>query len=298
MTFATAGIDVGGTRIKAVVLADGAVALEHTIATPPDIKDRFGEVLAGVLTHLQDSYRPPLSGVGVAVPGLVDEAGGIGLWSANLGWRDLDVPAALRPYTELPVRLGHDVRCGLLAEHRLGAATDIEHALFLPLGTGIAAALLLGGRTVSAAPWTGELGHVVIDPGGTACGCGKHGCLETVASASAIGRQWQSLGRTGDAADVAAAVASGDAEAVRIWRRAITALADVLAPVVATAGLEAVLIGGGLSRSGDTLIRPLQDELASRLGELAPVDVRVAGLGDRAGSLGAALLIDAGIDRS
>lgn len=291
MTAPAAGIDIGGTRIKSVLLAsDGTVLVERTRPTDADLADNFGAVVAQVLQELTAAHPVPPAGVGVAVPGLLDEPAGIALWAANLGWRDLDVPATLAPYTSLPVALGHDVRCGLLAEHRFGAATAVQHGLFVPLGTGIASALLLGGSTATGAAWSGELGHVVVEPGGFRCNCGKFGCLETVASASAIARRWQASGRTGDAATVATAVAQGDDVAGAIWTDAIDALATAIVPVVAAVGLEAVVIGGGLVRAGDVLLHPLQQAITARLGDLAPVRVLPATLGDRAGSLGAALL--------
>lgn len=291
MSSPAAGIDIGGTRIKSVLMAsDGTVLVEQTRPTSADLAQNFGPVVAQVLRDLEEARPAAPIGVGVAVPGLMDEPAGIALWAANLGWRDLDVPAALESYTALPVALGHDVRCGLLAEHRFGAARTVEHALFVPLGTGIASALLLGGITVTGAAWSGELGHVVVDPGGYRCNCGKFGCLETVAGAAAIARRWRASGHDGDAATVAAAVAEGDADARAIWSDAVEALAAAIAPIVAAAGLQAVVIGGGLVRAGDVLLDPLQEAINARLGDLAPVQVVPAALGDRAGSLGAALL--------
>ena len=109
-----------------------------------------------------------LVGCGVVVPGLVDERRGVGLWSANLGWRDLPVGEAVTARLQVPTAVGHDVRAGLLAETRLGAARGARHALFLPVGTGIAGALLLEGVLISADGWAGELGHMVVDPAGAA----------------------------------------------------------------------------------------------------------------------------------
>lgn len=291
MSSPAAGIDIGGTRIKSVLMAsDGTVLVEQTRPTPDDLAQNFGPVIAQVQRDLEDAHPVAPIGIGVAVPGLIDGPAGIALWAANLGWHDLDVPSALAPYTALPVELGHDVRCGLLAEHRFGAAGTVQHALFVPIGTGIASALLVGGTMVTGAAWSGEIGHVVVEPGGFRCNCGQSGCLETVASASAIGRRWRAAGHTGDAATVAEAVAEGDGDARVIWSDAVQALAAAIAPVVAAAGLQAVVIGGGLARAGDVLLHPLAEAISARLGELAPVRVLPAVLGDRAGSLGAALL--------
>ena len=129
------------------------------------------------------------------MPGLVDDARGVAVFSANLGWHDLDVVSPLESALGIPMALGHDVRAGLLAEARWGAARGTDHAMFVPLGTGIAGALMVDGRVLHADGSAGELGHVVVEPGGPVCGCGARGCLEAVSSASAVERAYaQRLG--------------------------------------------------------------------------------------------------------
>lgn len=293
------GIDVGGTRTKAALVTDSGVVLAHVVRpTPPDIGSRLGVLAAETVAELAASPAglaeggtPAVRAVGVVVPGLVDDVHGVGVWSVNLGWRDLDLHAAVATHVDLPVAVGHDVRAGLLAEHRLGAARGETDALFVPIGTGIAGALLSGGRVLAGSPWAGEIGHVTVVPDGPPCGCGRRGCLEAVASAAAIGRRWTELsGVTGDAEDVAGRADAGNPLARRIWSEAVEALACVVAPVVAAAGTRLVVVGGGLVQAGDTLLRPLRTALAARLGPAHDVEVTAAALGDRAGSLGAALL--------
>ncbi len=284
------GIDVGGTRIKsALVGLDGTVLAEDVRATPSDIGARLGELAASIVGTLRGTA--PVLGIGVAVPGLVDDTTGIGVWSANLGWRDLDLRAAVAAHVELPIAVGHDVRAGLLAEHRFGAARDVDNVLFVPLGTGLASALLSSGEIVLGSLWTGEIGHVIVIPDGPLCGCGQRGCLEAVSSAGAIARRWsEATGITGDAEEVARRAVAGEPVAVRIWDEAVEALAAMIAPVVAAAGTELVLIGGGLVRAGGVLLDPLTQALTVRLGGRHDVRVAAAALGDRAGSLGAAAL--------
>ncbi|WP_229708414.1 ROK family protein [Knoellia flava] len=294
-----AGVDVGGTRVKSVLCdVDGSVLLSHTASTPSRPGEGVVDVIVDTIGGLLDAARSgeagdlgevTLASAAAVVPGLVDETAGQAVWSANLGWRDLPLRDLLADRLEVPVALGHDVRAGLLAEHRLGAAQGVPDVLFVPLGTGIAGALLTGGRVANGTEWTGEIGHVVAVPGGAECGCGRRGCLEAVASASAIGRDWRAAGREGDAETLTRALADGDPIARDIWDAAIDALVRVLAPVCAAAGTRLVLVGGGLVLSGATLLDPLRDGLASAMGHdlltLAP-----AALGDRAGALGAALL--------
>jgi len=320
---AVVGIDVGGTRIKAALLStDGVVLGETTRPTPTDIGGRIGAVAAEIVHELSGmlpqgrsrapsdasshapsdasshvpsdaagDVPPKVLAVGVAVPGWVDDAAGRALWSANLGWRDLDLRDAVAAHCHLPVAVGQDVRAGLQGEHRFGAARGVHNVLFVPLGTGLASALLIAGRPVAGTFCAGEIGHVVIEPGGELCGCGQRGCLETVASAGAIGRRWSARsGSPGDAADVARLTAEGDPLAASVWREAVEALAATLAPVVAATGTELVLVGGGLVRAGEVLLGPLRAALTSRLGICDGVAIAAAALGDRAGALGAAAL--------
>jgi glucokinase len=294
MREAVVGIDVGGTRIKsALVTPDGQVLAEAVRPTPEKVGNQLGEVAAKAVVELtaRVGHAVDLLAVGVAVPGLVDEVTGTGVWSANLGWRDLDLRGGIAAHVDVPVAIGHDVRSGLLAEHRLGAAREADNVLFVPLGTGLASAILCRGQLVTGSLWTGEIGHIVVVPDGPLCACGQRGCLEALSSAGAIGRRWsEATGLVGDAEEVARRAEAGEPEARRIWQEAIAALAIMVAPVVAAAGTELVLIGGGLVHAGDTLLEPLRTALKARLGGRDDVAVRAAALGDRAGSLGAATI--------
>ncbi|MGG5260128.1 ROK family protein [Phycicoccus avicenniae] len=291
------GIDVGGTRTKAVALRDGAVVARHLAPTPRDVGRRLGPVVAAVLDALRaaEGSGSVVERVGLVVPGVVDEERCRAVWSANLGWRDLDVGSELAGHVEAPVVLGHDVRAGLLGEHLAGAAAGVDDVLFVPLGTGLAAALMTRGRVVRGSAWSGEIGHVRVRTDGPRCGCGRRGCLEAVAGALAIGRAWHAAGREGDARAVSAAVAAGDPVAQRIWTDAVDALAAALAPVIATAGTRLVVVGGGLAAAGEVLLTPLREALAEHLPDAGELDAdRIAvvrsGLGEWSGAVGAAHL--------
>ena len=159
MREAVVGIDVGGTRIKsALVTPDGQVLAEAVRPTPDKVGEQLGEVAAKAVVELtaRVDEAVDLLAVGVAVPGLVDDVTGIGVWSANLGWRDLDLRGSIAAHVDVPVAIGHDVRSGLLAEHRLGAAREADNVLFVPLGTGLASAILCRGQLVTGSLWTGR----------------------------------------------------------------------------------------------------------------------------------------------
>ena len=296
-TEVVAAVDIGGTRIKAALVDRSyAVLAQTTTPTPSDIGADIGGVVAATVKALLGSVATAqaahLVGCGVVVPGLVDEGQGVGIYSANLGWRDLDIRAQVESLLGLPAVVGHDVRAGLLAESRLGAARGHRQVLFMPLGTGIAGALLLDGSVVSGDGWAGELGHVVIDASGPACPCGQRGCLEVLASAGAIERIYGAQSHEPlSAEDVAARAAAGEALASAVWAGAVRALGQAIVMTVTLTGVDLVLVGGGLSQSGEVLLAPLRADVAGRLTFQRPPTIQRAGLGDRAGSLGAACLI-------
>lgn len=298
---AVAGVDIGGTRIKgALVDRSGRAVHAVTVPTPPDLGSpgavtravtRVVAELLGEAGRLGHGVR--LRACGVVVPGLVDEDRGVAVRAANLGWRDLAVTAPLQEALGVPVALGHDVRAGLLAELRLGAARSAEDALFVPLGTGIACALLVDGRVLHAGGYAGELGHVQVEPAGLRCGCGGRGCLETVSSAAAIERAYAAAAGLGAAvgADVVAAlVVAGDPHATAVWDRAVAALARALVMAVTLTGARLVLVGGGLAASGEVLLDPLRRAVHAGLTFQRAPTIERAALGDRAGCLGAGCL--------
>jgi glucokinase len=172
--------------------------------------------------------------------------------------------------------------------------------LVVPIGTGIAAAHVVHGKAFAGAHGAaGEIGHVVVRPGGRPCGCGARGCLEAEASASAIGRAYSArTGRTVTAADVVRNAALGEPVAVTVWAEAIDALADGLRIGLTLYDPEVIVIGGGLAEAGDALLGPLDKALAGKLTfQYRPALVRAA-LGDVAGCLGAGLLALSLVDTS
>lgn len=313
-----AAVDVGGTRVKAALVdRDGRELESRTVPTVAGAAVE-GVLVAQIAQIVRDlaagACRPlRLVACGVVVPGLVDGGTGVARWSANLGWRDLPVTTPLRAALDLPVALGHDVRAGLVAESRWGAGTDAANVLFMPVGTGIAGALMLDGRVVVADGWAGELGHVVVDPEGPLCGCGARGCLEAVASAAAVERAYAarsahdvtpaSTGGVGPQAateastltrlgadGVAALVDAGDPVAAQVWSVAVQALARAIVTTVTLTGVERVLVGGGLAESGETLLGPLREAVEAQLTFQRVPTIERARLGERAGCLGAAAL--------
>jgi glucokinase len=291
-------LDVGGTGMKcALVKPDGLV---HHTERHPTLADRGPEavtanildVAAGLVGRARAEGLTPVA-AGVVVPGVVDETHGVAVWSSNVGFRDLPLRDLVVDRLGLPSALGHDVRAGGTAEARLGAGRGEPQVLFIAIGTGIAAAHVVDGHAFAGAHGAaGEVGHVIVRPGGRPCGCGQSGCLESVASAKAIGRRYAELSGIEDAAafDVAARAAAGEPLATAVWTEAVEALADGLLTAQALYDAGTVVLGGGLAEAGEALLGPLRIALDQRITfHRIPYLVR-AELGDNAGCLGAALL--------
>ncbi|BCJ66051.1 ROK family protein [Polymorphospora rubra] len=294
---AVVALDVGGTGMKcALVRPDGRV--HHTERHPtgadrgPDaVIDTILDVAEGLAGKAQADGLEVVA-AGVAVPGVVDEVAGVARWSANVGFRDVPLRDLLAARLGRPAALGHDVRVGGIAEARLGSGRGSDHVLFVAIGTGIAAAHVVGGSAFAGAHGAaGELGHIVVRPGGPRCGCGQLGCLETIASASAVGRRYSEIsGTPATAAQVAGHAAAGDPLAADVWRETVEALADGLLTAQALFDPEVVVLGGGLAEAGAALLDPLRAALRRRLTFHREPRLVRANLGDEAGCVGAALL--------
>jgi glucokinase len=299
------GIDVGGSAIKGEVL-DAEHRPLATARTPTpggsapagDPGDADGTVvldavaaLARELLRAVPAGGPPPGAIGVGVPGIVEPATGVVVFSANLGWRDVPVGRELGDALGRPVVVSHDVAAAGLAELRLGAGRGAQDVLFVVIGTGVAAAALVGGRLlVGGAGQAGEIGHLRLRPDGPTCGCGGRGCLETLASARAVAAAYTArTGRTvRGAAEVVAALPT-DPDARAVWADAVGALADGLLITQAVLAPARVVLGGGLAAAGRALLDPLERALRERATVQRVPELRLAELGERAGVVGAAL---------
>jgi glucokinase len=289
--------DVGGTDVKAALVdADGTVRTVLRSPTPRAGEDTpvlvVAEIarLAGELRTTHPDATP--AAAGLVVPGMVDEERGLAVWSENLGWHDAPLRAMAREALGVPVAFGHDTAAGGLAERRLGAAAGYDDVAVVTIGTGIAAALVVGGRPHRGGGLAGEIGHAPVAGSDEPCACGRRGCLEATASAAAIARRYGTRTGTGvtGARDVLARAAAGDAVAREIWDSAVAALAFSFAHLVAVIAPEAIVVGGGLAHAGPALFEPLGSRLATYLTFQRMPALLPARIGGDAGVLGAALM--------
>lgn len=286
-----AAFDVGGTAIKAgLVHPDGRITHRSASPTPKSDLDPAG----AVITHVAEraARMPGPVGVGLVVPGIVDDARGIGVVSANLGWKNAEFRDPLAARTGLPVGFTHDVTAAAMAEARFGAAQEEATFAIIVIGTGIAAGLFVADSPHRGNGYAGEIGHTVIDPAGPACPCGAQGCLEQFASAAAIARRYnaRSGNRATGAKDVLRAKARGDEIAAQVWDEAIYALAAGLRQLATSLAPGVIVIGGGLQLAGEELFAPLRAAVAETFTIYPVPSIVPARCGPDAGLLGSAII--------
>ena len=285
-----AAIDVGGTSIKAALVSQTLEVITTTTAPTPQ-EDSTGhkttQSLAAIVRELEQTHH--VSAVGFAVPGALDEGKGVSRWTGNLGWKDLPIKELVAKELNLPVAFGHDVRSGAVAELRSAAAKDFQQSIFIPIGTGIAAALIIDGKIRSSDGYAGEIGHLNVGHD-IPCVCGLSGCLETISSAAAITREYEK--RTGyqiTAKEILGRIRSDD-HAWQVWEQAIAYLAVALEDLITILAPEAIIFGGGLSQAGTALIEPLQTILNERLTFQRMPQLLIAHYGVNAGTIGCAIM--------
>lgn len=289
------GIDVGGTTIKGEI-SDGlgkVVAASHVPTPRGDAAiTAIAEFGTALLDTLAAEPRARVIRAAVLLPGIVDAEHGIAVFSANIGWRGVPVVELFTERWGMPVLVDHDVTVAGWAEWRFGAGRGYDDVCIVVLGTGIAGALAVGGRLVAGGlGQAGEFGHVVVRPNGIACSCGNVGCVETVASAAAIVREYsQRTGRPVTGAEEVVSLLATDPVAQLVWSEAINALADGLAGVVHAVSPELLVLGGGLADAEGLLAKPLRQALEDRVRVVPVPDVVVGRFGSRAGLVGAGLL--------
>jgi glucokinase len=307
MTQASVGIDIGGTKLLAVrVDADGTVVTDTAQASPKSGPDLIDEVLAA--TKRLCGPRP--ASLGVGVPGLVDASDTVRFAPNLQGVNGTSLGDTLREVLPgVPVWIGNDATAACWAEHQRGAGAGCAEMIMVTLGTGIGGGIVSGGDLLEGSNrYAGEFGHMVVDPNGPRCPCGKRGCWERFASGPGLGFLGREMAVAGEAPRVVE-LAGGEAEAVRGEHVTVAAsegdgpaieimakfgwwVALGLANLANALDPEVIVVGGGLAEAGDVLIEPTRRAFADLVEapELRPrVRIVAAALGPRAGAVGAAL---------
>jgi glucokinase len=282
---------------------------------PTQAHEGYRRVLQRMVTSIEELCQgaalgsTDLRGVGIGCPAVVDLKHGILTYSANLGWHDIAIGQELTQMLGLPVFVHQDATTAALGEHWLGAGQGSCHLIYLAVGTGIGAGIIIAGKPyLGAQGVAGNIGHVIVQEDGPLCNCGRHGCLEALASGPALARNAQeALAQGIDAGPLAhmkqtgveitgkqvvEAALEGDLLARQIIQvsgrylgRGLAILANVLDP-------QMIIVGGGVSQAGDALLMPAREEFRQRiLDSASATPIVTAQLGDNAGMMGAASLV-------
>lgn len=304
------GVDVGGTKIAAgLATTGGAVVARRRHDTPADAR-RVAPLVVEIVRDLCGEAGVDVLPVGVGAAGIVDRDGVV-RYAPNIAWVDYPLREELAGILGTPVTVHNDANVAAWGEYRVGAGrAAVSDMLMVTVGTGVGGGVVVDGRLLGGAHGlAAEVGHVILLEGGPRCPCGNRGCLESLASGTAIGRMAREALTAGDIpagsplasaapADlngktVTRAAQAGDAFAEGILARAGFWLGVGIASLVNALDPEAVVVGGGAMEAGDLLLAPARaafaDRLVGRAHRPAP-PVQPAGLADAAGFVGAALL--------
>ena len=307
------GIDLGGTKIVAgLVDREGRVVARHHRSTEANegrdaVVRRLMDATAQLLTT-EGINRQQVAAIAIASPGPIDARRGVVTAPPNLpGWRDVPLGRMIQEEFGLPTSLENDANAAALAEHRFGAGRGVDHMIYVTASTGIGGGFILDGRLYRGATGAAaEVGHMTILPHGPRCGCGNRGCLEALASGTAIAREARERVARGapmlfaELADgdldritakmVAQAAEQGDEEAREIIDTAMIYLGVGMANLVNVLNPQLLVIGGGLTKMGARLFDPVRRAVDRRAfpATAAAVEIKCAELGEEVGLLGAA----------
>jgi glucokinase len=285
-------VDVGGTEIKSALVDSDLKVIETTTAPTPKADTTGVETVKAISAIVAEFGKTQkVEAVGLAVPGALDEPAGTSRWSGNLQWKNLPIRKLLEDSVKIPVAFGHDVRTAAVAELRSGAATGARDVIFIPVGTGIAAAFIIDGEIRSADGYAGEIGHIDVN-GKYPCVCGKTGCLEAASSTLAISKAYESQsGKSGTTTEeIYKLVVTGDTLATLVWNDAMSAMARACETLITLLAPEVIVFGGGLSNAGDTFLKPIRDYLDVSLTFQRKPRLEIAHYGSKAGTIGCAML--------
>lgn len=307
----TVGIDLGGTNIAVgVVTEEGKILSQAQRRTLPDrpyqavVRDMAEATLEAVAKAGQTPAE--IGAIGVGVPGLFDNEKGHVIFCTNLSWHNVPLREEMRQYIDVPLYGDNDANVAGLAEALCGVSQGVLTSIFLTLGTGLGAGIIINGKIWSGAHRVaGELGHIMYRQDGIQCTCGAKGCLERYASGTALIRIGQEhaakfpgsiLNLTPPdrftAKTVTDAVQRGDTAAKLAMDEYTTHLANGIITMISFLDPDLFVLGGGLSQAGDILLQPVREKVqAGKFFKTMPTgDIVVAKLGNDAGIIGAAML--------
>ena len=304
----TIGVDVGGTKmLVGVVDSEQKIHFESKESSVGLSEDHLVENLGEELEKARRA-RPDVLAAGLGIPATIDHDRGVAIQAVNLEISDVPLRELMGKRLGLPVYVDNDANVAALAEYLFGAGRGARNVVMLTIGTGIGGGLILGGEIYRGSTGAGaELGHIVIEEDGPRCqgNCPNHGCVETLASGTAIAREGTAAAeREPDSAlgqalaqgpilgkTVTELATKGDELAVEVVAQAGRHLGVALASLANVFDPDVIVIGGGVSAAGELLIGPAREELEARaLRPMSKTTVKLAELGPDAGMIGAAAM--------
>ena len=311
----TIGVDLGGTKMLVGALAGTDVLWESREASTGQSEDELVELLVREVGEAHEA-RPDAVAVGLGIPATIDHDSGVAVSAVNLPLANLPIRDLVSERVGLPVFVDNDANVAALAEYLYGAAKGKPNTVMLTIGTGIGGGLVLGGEVYRGASGAGaELGHTVIQADGPPCqgNCPNHGCVEALASGTALGREGlaaaesapdSALGKLLEAGEkvdgkaVTEAAIAGDETAIAVFELigsrlgvACSSFANIFQP-------DAIVVGGGVIAAGELLLEPARRELRERaLNPMNRTPILEATLGNDAGMIGAAAMARIELER-
>ena len=310
------GVDMGGTKILAAVIdAKGEIVQQAKRATKP--KKGPEEVIERITRCIREAIDSAelnpsqIRAIGIGSPGPLDPETGVIIFAPNLGWSNVPLKAKLEANLSIPTFVDNDVNVGTLGEYAFGAGQGVKNLVGIFVGTGIGGGIILDGKLFHGVNKTaGEVGHMIVEAKGPRCGCGNFGCLEAVASRTAITRDLQKAilkkGKKSKLTElnggnldlirskaIARAVKQGDKPTIKVVQRAAKYLGISVASIVHFLNPEMVVLGGGVVEAmGDSLLDPIRHAAAEYAlpTTMDGVQIVAATLGDNAGVIGASVL--------
>ena len=304
----TIGVDLGGTKMQIGVLAGVETLWESRETSRGQDQDELVELLVREVIEARKA-RPDVVAVGLGIPATINQDRGEAISAVNLPLLELPVRDVVSERVGLPVFLDNDGNVAAYAEYLYGAARGKPTTVLLTIGTGIGGGLILGGQIFRGATGAGaELGHVVIQADGPPCqgNCPNHGCVEALASGTALGREGRAAaestpdsalgkllaeGKEVDGLAVTEAALAGDEIAIGVFDLIGSRLGVACASFANIFEPEVIVIGGGVIKAGDLLLDPARKEVRERaLRPMNETPIAAATLGNDAGMIGAAAL--------
>lgn len=289
------GIDIGGMSAKIGLVKDNILIYEERIPTGSDPDyDAFVEALRQRIAALQAKY--PVEKVGISSCGLIDRQKGSIVYSNNIRWTNKHLTEDLGNRIGLNVRIANDAKCAALAEAVLGAGKSFSRVCMITLGTGVGGCMIRNGQLGEGSRYADAddmLGHITVEHNGRLCTCGRRGCLEAYASAPALTRNYAELtGEELSAKEIFDRARAREPQAGAAVASFREYLADGLVSIVNVLRPEVIVLGGGMAAAAEDYMDDLRRAVNTLVfgGDVLPVEITTAELGNEAGMVGAALL--------